>query len=429
MKRYYILIVLGLCLPYFSFSQVKLEDLRIPYKKEGKWGYSDKDGKIIVPPIYDEVEKAFGSQHFAVTKNKLKGVIDKDGKVLIPLENSYCVETMNNYFIVANQNKKFGILDTKNEVVFPLEYDYIYDIENWGQGGYYIKIAKNGKEGILQFTDDGLEFLVPIEYKYIKYDMLEHTFISTTTSGEKKYISTSGKQYTPYDEGDMDMMDEVVPVPEDDVEPKTTYKTFDYPDGKVGMRVKKKVYDSKKRKMVTISTDTLPGKYTSMKKSHKDFIIVVNEGLYGVISLTGEVLLPVEYVKIEEYTSTVEGGEPYAHRFVVFKNRKYGMVGNEVKNGKIKQFNKVLLPIEYNSIREVGYTSQQKKRNPYLLVEKEGKYGLFSIQTLTLVIEIKYPKLDPRQAYFFDGFIIFQLKDEYGGSVYLGSNGVEYFEK
>ena len=66
----------------------KYGDYGVPWaliKKDGKFGFIDQDGKLVVTPQYDSIEKfgAHGVSWALVEKNGKLGFIDKDGKEVV----------------------------------------------------------------------------------------------------------------------------------------------------------------------------------------------------------------------------------------------------------------------------------------------------------------------------------------------------------
>ncbi|MGN1299555.1 MAG: WG repeat-containing protein [Candidatus Scatovivens sp.] len=60
-------------------------------KQDGKWGFSDRNGNIIVDCIYDFVTELNGHGYAAVATQGVWGVIDKEGKIVV--EPSYKLDT------------------------------------------------------------------------------------------------------------------------------------------------------------------------------------------------------------------------------------------------------------------------------------------------------------------------------------------------
>lgn len=101
-----------------------------------KWvyGYADSTGKVIVPLMYDYDTNAYASDYngnlflplYKINDNRdkyLEGRADLKGKVLIPpIYNVIYKESSGNGFLVK-QGDKFGILDTAGGVIIPLAYN------------------------------------------------------------------------------------------------------------------------------------------------------------------------------------------------------------------------------------------------------------------------------------------------------------------
>ena len=98
-------------------------------KKNGKWGYVDTSGKVIVPTIYDECHIVggdgynFGLATFnngleAVCKDGKWGYIDITGKVVIPFIYDYA-ENFNDGLATVEKDGKWGFIDKSGNVVTP----------------------------------------------------------------------------------------------------------------------------------------------------------------------------------------------------------------------------------------------------------------------------------------------------------------------
>ena len=113
-------------------------------RQNGKWGATDRLGKIIVPCQYDNI---YVYRDLLIVINGDKhGVCDATGKLILPVEYDYTgwfsYDDENQYYFLE-QNGKKGRVNASGELVIPCEYDELY---YWD--GYYIAI-KNGLYGIL----------------------------------------------------------------------------------------------------------------------------------------------------------------------------------------------------------------------------------------------------------------------------------------
>lgn len=112
--------------------------LLIPYEKDGKWGYCDKNKTMIIEPQFDDTEPFSYGTAF-VKKRGLTGVIDKKGNwVLSPQFDIGSYAEYQRYFdglaIVGyhdkNGNMHKGYVNMKKRLVIPMEYFVVNNFEN-----------------------------------------------------------------------------------------------------------------------------------------------------------------------------------------------------------------------------------------------------------------------------------------------------------
>lgn len=80
-------------------------------KKDGKYGYTDKDGKIVVDCIYDDATELNSYQYGAVKQNGLWGCINGKGEVIVKpkyeLENNLKIDFIGKYHIGEDLNSNY----------------------------------------------------------------------------------------------------------------------------------------------------------------------------------------------------------------------------------------------------------------------------------------------------------------------------------
>lgn len=54
----------------------------VPIRVDGKYGYMDKEGKVVVDPQFDGADD-FSEDLAVIFKDGMMGVIDRDGKIVV----------------------------------------------------------------------------------------------------------------------------------------------------------------------------------------------------------------------------------------------------------------------------------------------------------------------------------------------------------
>lgn len=126
--------------PYEEVPDVEI------YQDNGLWGLKDKDGKILLPPQFDEFY-GFGPEELAVVVQAGKfGYVDKSGKIAIPLvwDDAYDFEYGTTLAIVKRSDA-FGLIDINGKTVVPTQYEELEALDYTG----YFTAKKKGKWGVL----------------------------------------------------------------------------------------------------------------------------------------------------------------------------------------------------------------------------------------------------------------------------------------
>lgn len=104
----------------------KLQNDRAVFVYDGKVGYIDHSGKLVIAMIYDEftncdVEGSFSGNYAKVLKEEKFGVIDRNGKVIVPLQ--YTGLGAVGSYMAFEKNGKWGFIDLANKIVIPPTYE------------------------------------------------------------------------------------------------------------------------------------------------------------------------------------------------------------------------------------------------------------------------------------------------------------------
>lgn len=97
------------------------KDYYIKFQRGGKWGFKNKQGKEIIPPIYDEVF-SFKEDIACVERKQMFGFINRANELIIPYKYE-CASSFSEGLACVCLNDKCGYINAKDEVVIPFIYD------------------------------------------------------------------------------------------------------------------------------------------------------------------------------------------------------------------------------------------------------------------------------------------------------------------
>ena len=178
-------------------------------KLRGKWGFIDKQDNLVIPLKYEDAWSFF--EGLATVKLKGKyGFINKDGNVVIPLKYDDA-EPFSEGLAAVEVNGKWGVIDKSDNLVIPFKYDYVGDFSNGraefelnGRKGYIDKYGtehydNGGSAPKKNVTYNVAKFSVPA--KAIFYDGL--AVVESNDSGwacdvKKGYIDKNGSVIIPF---------------------------------------------------------------------------------------------------------------------------------------------------------------------------------------------------------------------------------------
>jgi hypothetical protein len=133
-----------------------------PIEKNGKYGFADKSGKLVIEPQY-ELAYEFSEGLAAVRINNKFGFIDQTGKFVIEPKYSLTTDFSDGLASVAigRYPGKWGYIDKLGKLVIPIRYDYALEFseglaavkvgELWG----YIDKAGKFSEGLAPVSVGG----------------------------------------------------------------------------------------------------------------------------------------------------------------------------------------------------------------------------------------------------------------------------------
>lgn len=173
-------------------NNIAYSDNRIVYKLNGKYGYLDQNGEVVIPAIYQNAHSFINGRAIVYT-DKFAGTINVNGEFeikpdkynaifdysdiggyyvwgkqynsLISFNGDTLITNINDDFlfsknatIIVAKNQKYGLFTNYGKCIIPIEYD---GIDYMGDNGL-IPVLKNGKWGFVNKNNE-----IVIDYKFI----------------------------------------------------------------------------------------------------------------------------------------------------------------------------------------------------------------------------------------------------------------------
>lgn len=109
-----------------AYTLSRLEDLIMIESKSGKKGLIDLKGRILIDPLYDNIQKCHDL--FRVELKKKCGLVDSSGTAVLPVEYE-TIYPMGNLIKITTK-RQAGLLDRQGAVIYPLGPKYFFEPGN-----------------------------------------------------------------------------------------------------------------------------------------------------------------------------------------------------------------------------------------------------------------------------------------------------------
>ena len=312
-------------------------------RKDGKWGYIDTQGKVIIPFQYDFAWK-FSNGLAMVRKSRKNGYINKKGEVIIPFKVEH-VSSFNNELakVRNNYNNKYGFIDITGKIVIPCQFDEAADFSEGLARVYDYSSRRYG------FIDKTGKLVIP--YKYLYASESDRGIFKEGLSAENRggpnaathgYIDKAGEEVIPFHfcmtRGFSEGLAAVMKCDGEWLYIDNTGKTIiqlprnHSPSGTGGFKEGlARVYTSQE----IYYMDKLGNKITTPYNSHgQDFsegLAVIEKGfLWGYIDKTGKAVIPFQFEEAGSFT-----------------NGRARVQANDGKWGYIDKTGQVVIPCQF----------------------------------------------------------------------------------
>lgn len=348
----------------------------VRFSEEGKWGFKDTEGNIVIHEKYDRVDD-FSEGLALVELNFLYGFIDKTGNEIIPLKYNDAKSFSEGLACVGIGLGKYGFIDKTGHEIIPLKYNRA--------GSFSESMAKvcAGKCG---FIDKNGTEVIPLKY----YDVgtFSEGLACVTLSVEKMkeisgYIDKNGN--------------EVIPLKFDGLGSK-------FSEGLARIKIRNKFGFIDRTGKIVIQP-----LYGDAGNFSEGLAWVKLKDKYGFIDRTGKIVVQLKYIKVGDFSE----GRALVHprkdnlefidktgKLLMFLNYDYVLwdhggiirVGEKGKIGSIDITGRVIYPLRYpNRDTEIIWGSSLiphiKEINDYRSkLKKPANSGIFQISRPYLVI-------------------------------------------
>lgn len=366
------------------------------YAAEGKIGFKDAAGNIVIPAKYESVSKT-RDKYYLVESNEKFGIIDNQGKERIKLKYKSIYEESAGIFRVENDEDKMGIFDINGTEIIPFSHQYFVQFTEDVWVTMSRTMPQKGKFGAIDRK--GKEIIAP------KYDFLRgcsEGVFSGQINDKWGFIKMTGEELTPFI---------------------YTYECQNFSEGLAVVALgEKKGYIDKSGKVV------IPIIYDKARSFYKGVAIVKLDGKYFMIDKNAKVIKNLKY----------DGTHRWQEKDVltVYLNEKRGRIniatGEEVipliyddidpfekdlsawvqlneKWGVIDKLGKVIVPIQYDS-KQILYSG-----NNLYKVKMNNKFGLLDADRKELT-KVKYDSIGD----FREGFALVKMDNKFGFIDLLG---------
>ncbi len=338
-------------------------------QKNDKFGFIDTLGNEVIPIIYDKVDQsmtdtiviAFRNNKFAFFSNKGKQmtdfVFDEIEEPFITINGRDKTTFFNNGLALVRKGKRIAYLDSKlNEVVPFGQYN---DGEPFNNNRLAI-VSKNGRYGVID------AYGKPVVRK--EYNLIEHP--KRYSDESELFVAKKGRYFQVLDKN-------ARPISEMNIKNYTwdSYRFTDkkdnidnyYPQDYFKNILIVETIDHTAYVLNEDGTILIPAEYQRIEEFKGKIAIAKKENKYGLIDFNNQIISPFIY-------DTIWTGRFFDY-YVVSQNGKYGLI-DETGN--------ILLECKYQDISPCYYNEDNR-----YIVKNNGKYGIIDKRG-NVIIPIEY---------------------------------------
>ncbi len=188
-----LIILISTILLVFGCKEENRDEIVVPVKYEGKFGFIDRTGNWFIEPKYDSVSN-FWNGYASVFKDKKEGIIDTYGKQIIDCEYDF-IGLFENGLALVLINDSVNYINTKGALISATNF---FDGEDFSEGLAAVQIENDGKYGYIDtygnLTIDTL-FTLAYEFQNGTAEVEIQTFDTTIFNSETMLVEAEFNDY------------------------------------------------------------------------------------------------------------------------------------------------------------------------------------------------------------------------------------------
>ncbi len=349
----------------------------------GKWGVIDHQNKIIIPPIYNQLERIYDDM-FVVENEDKWGILDKNNKEIIPFIYNYINIIDTNLFIAIKEDtlhidglnedgsfyyskiEKWGVIDINNQEIIP----FIYDKLETADTNLFIALMED-KWGVI---DGNSKIIIPFKYKSINNYSNDYLIVELEVEEETEL--------------GVEIKEEVeLEVDESEWE---NYESEKKHSSLLG------TYDKLGNVVIDI-------KYKSIRELNDGLIVAQLGEFWGCLNENGEQVTPFKYDNVSHFenrygilykdgwSSVIDrhGQEIFSTQEHIVKYEFPGLfeISSDNKYGYLDLKGNVIIPPRYNNILWVFYPFENRVFTSEMLIaftDTKNGVGIINAQGVNL---------------------------------------------
>ena len=373
-------------------------EIFLPFKKDGLWGFMNESGAIKIAAKYDFVDSFSEGLALAGIKGKF-GYINKLGDSVVAFEFDEAYSFKNGIAIVSKY-QYFGIIDRTSKSVVPFKYDFIES--------FYYGIALAALESGYGYISSAGKELTSFDYSYATDFSQGHALV--TMGGKMAVLDTSFQEIIPFRYTRLTLSEDSIIIAKGDSLcgllklNGDTIMDFQYQridDFSSGLALIQKGdkygYINKKGKISIPIAYTYSSPASIWGKFDKGFAKFQRNGKFGVINTKGQEVSPSIFENLKDYNfenlfpvkkqelwgfanSDLQLKIKYIYRAAEIFRSGSAIVKNDIAFGLINESAKWLIQPKYESIRRISDS---------MFVVKKGGWGLLN-EKEEIILPLKY---------------------------------------